>query len=91
MTEPTPEVIVAALERAKELVSSHNFELMAALAEATTTAQCHNVEGFKVFRDIRSAVTDTLPAGVSLPNFSDTASKETVMGKLVEAILVVKS
>lgn len=56
ITEPTPHHIHAALVRAKELVESNNFDLIRALAEATTTAQCQGIEGFKVFRDIRAAV-----------------------------------
>ena len=56
MTEPTQEHIVAALERAKELVDKNNFDLIRAPAEATTTAQCQGIEGFKVFRDTRKAV-----------------------------------
>lgn len=56
MTDPTPEQIKAALVRAKELVDNHGWDLIRALAEATTTAQCQGIEGFKVFRDVRAAI-----------------------------------
>jgi hypothetical protein len=56
MTDPTPQNIVDALVRAKELVERHDFDLIRALAEATTTAQCQGIHGFKVFRDTRAAV-----------------------------------
>lgn len=55
-TDPTPEHIKAALTRAKDLVETRNFDLLRALAEATTTAQCEGVQGFKVFRDVRNAI-----------------------------------
>lgn len=56
MTEPTQQHIIDALVRAKELVEHHDFDLIRALAEATTTAQCRGIQGFKVFRETRAAV-----------------------------------
>ena len=70
MTEPTREHIVTALQRARDLVQRTDFDVMRALAEATTTAQCEGLQGFKVFRDVRAAVngdyTLTGKAGVQL-------------------------
>ena len=54
--EPTPQHIFDALARAKDLVETQDFDLIKALAEATTTAQCQGVHGFRVFRDVRNAV-----------------------------------
>lgn len=56
MSDPTPAHIQAALARAKDLVQGEGFDLMRALAEATTTAQCEGVQGFKVFAGVRDAI-----------------------------------
>lgn len=56
MSDPTPEDIRDALVRAKELMHNNGFDLLRALAEATTTAQCRGIQGFKVFRDVRAAI-----------------------------------
>jgi hypothetical protein len=56
MTEPTRQHIIDALVRAKEMVEQHDVDLIRALAEATTTAQCQGIQGFKVFRETRAAV-----------------------------------
>jgi len=60
MSEPTKAHVVAALARAKELVEANHFDLVQALAEATTTGQCQGVAGYKVFRDARAAVQSQL-------------------------------
>ena len=60
MTEPTKAHVVAALARAKELIEVNHFDLLQALAEATTTGQCQGVAGYKVFRDARAAVQSQL-------------------------------
>lgn len=91
MNEPTAAHIEAGLDRAKHLVKDKQFTLIQALAEATTTAQCQNIQGFKVFRELRSAVTVVLPAGSSLAGFSDTATPEQTLKVLDNAILVVAS
>jgi len=56
MSEPTRDHITAALARAKHLIDTNHFDLVQALAEATTTEQCQGVPGYKVFRDSRAAV-----------------------------------
>lgn len=88
--EPTPEVIAAALVRAKELVTAGKT-LETALAEATTHAQCQGYMGFAVFRDARAAVDVVLPDKVSRANFSDTATPDKVLDALHQAWLVVTS
>ena len=86
-TEPTPEIIAAALTNAKRLFSiNEHFTLLRALAEATTTEQCRGVEGFKVFRDVRDAVTKVLPPTTTLPAFNDTAPPRRVVEVLDKAI-----
>lgn len=56
MAEPTRDVVLAALARAKELMKrNRDWDLMRALAEATTSATCGK-ESFKVFRDVRICV-----------------------------------
>ena len=88
--EPTPEVIAAALVRARELVTAGK-SLETALAEATTTAQCQGFMGFKVYAGARSAVDVVLPQKVSRANFSDTATPDKVTDVLHQAWLVVTS
>ena len=88
--EPTPEVIAAALVRAKELVSE-GASLETALSNATTHAQCQGFMGFKVFAAARSAVDVVLPEGVSRANFSKTATPDKVTDILHQAWLVVTS
>ena len=89
--EPTTDNIADALARAKELVKRNHANLIQALAEGTTTAQCQGVQGFKVFRDVRAAVEAVLEKNVSLTTFSDTASEADVITALEQAYLVVKS
>jgi hypothetical protein len=88
--EPTPEIIAGALTNAKTLVTNQHFGLLQALAEATTTEQCRGVEGFKVFRDTRAAVTKVLPPSTTLPAFNDTAATKQVVAVLNKAIKAVK-
>jgi len=73
VTEPTKAHVVAALARAKELVDLNHFDLIQALAEATTTEQCQGVAGYKVFRDARAAVQSQLI--VPLPDFQGDPSE----------------
>ena len=89
-TDPTPQVIGAALARAKELVTQ-GATLETALAQATTHAQCQGFQGFKVYSAARSAVDVVLPTNVSRVNFSDTASRDKVVDMLHQAWLVVTS
>lgn len=83
-TEPTREHIDAALARAKELVERRGLDLIAALAEATTTAQCQGIQGFKVFRDSRAAVEKA--AGIPLAVFTPTADRKTSVAVLSKAL-----
>jgi len=89
-TEPTPAIIVGALTNAKRLMSiNEHFTMLRALAEATTTEQCSGVEGFKVFRDVRIAVTKVLPPTTTLSAFNDTASPGRVAEVLDKAMKAV--
>lgn len=90
MSDPTPEIIKDALGLALKLFRANpDWDLLRALAEATTTAQCQGVEGFKVFRDVRKAVEDVAPA--PLPQFASTASRQKVQDVIEQARLVVGS
>lgn len=87
--EPTNEVIVAALSRAKFLMGRNNgFDLIQALAQATTTTQCAGVAGYKVFRDVRAAVAPMLPQ--PLPDYSRMANRAAAMTLLEKTIQTVK-
>lgn len=84
--EPTPDIVADALKRAYDLMGEYDaFDLMRALAEATTTAQCRGVQGFKVFAAVRTAVADCLPAGVCLAKFAAEAPRDLVMKTLLGA------
>lgn len=76
--EPTTQHIVDALKRARGLVDGNNFDLIRALAEATTTAQCQGIHGFKVFRDVRKAVGNLSAANKS----SALAALDAAIGRL---------
>jgi len=90
--EPTPDIIAGALTNAKRLfVINEGFTLLRALAEATTTEQSQGVEGFKVYRDVRIAVTNALPPSTTLPAFNDTASSDRVLEVLNKAITAVNA
>ena len=90
--EPTPDIIAGALTNAKQLVTiNEHFTLLRALAEATTTEQSRGVEGFKVFRDARAAVTKVLPPTTTLPAFNDTAQRNHVVDVLDKAIKAVSA
>lgn len=92
MTEPTPEIIGAALTAAiTHIKSNPDCDLLTALANATTTQQCRGVEGFKVFRDVRKACTDVLQDGETLSNFNYTASRSRVLTLLEQARMVATS
>ena len=82
--DPTPEIVGAALARAKELVTS-GASLETALAQATTHAQCQGFMGFKVYAAARTAVNAVLPKNVSRVNFSDTATPDKVLNVLEQA------
>ena len=85
MSEPTKEIIVAALARAKFLMGRNNgWDLIRALAEATTTPQCSGVAGYKVFRDVRAAVTPLLP--VPLPDYSRMSNRAKAIAVLDKTI-----
>jgi hypothetical protein len=88
--EPTAEVIADALKRAKELIERDgNIDLIRALAEATTTAQSQGVQGFKVFRDTRAAITKCIPPSSNLVSFNDTATTAQAVKVLNKAIKAV--
>lgn len=88
-TEPTTEVLVAALSRAKFLMTRNNgFDLIQALAHATTTTQCGGVAGYKVFRDIRAAVTPLAPE--PLPDYSRIANRAAAIALLDKTIETMK-
>jgi hypothetical protein len=56
VTETPIDTLLPALVRAKELFKrNHEWDLLRALAEATTTAAC-GMPGYKVFRDARAQV-----------------------------------
>lgn len=75
-----PDTILAALARAKDLLKrNRDWDLLRALAEATTTVQCGQ-PSYKVFRDVRAEVSQRI--SVPLPDFSDTADRS----KAIEAL-----
>lgn len=90
--EPTPEIVADALKQAQELMREYDaFDLIRALAEATTTQQCRGVQGFKVFAAVREAVSQVLPKGETLPRFSETAKRDRQIDALKSAQLLVMS
>lgn len=90
--EPTPEIVAEALKRAYDLMGEYEtFDLMRALAEATTTAQCKGIQGFKVFAAVREAVSACLPSGVCLAKFAAESPREAVRNALHSAFLVESS
>jgi hypothetical protein len=57
MSELSRETIVGALTCAQFLLRKHqDWTLERAIAEATTTAQCQGVQGFRVFAGVRAAI-----------------------------------
>jgi hypothetical protein len=87
--EPTPEIVVSALSRAKFLMGRNNgWDLLKALAEATTSTQCGGVAGYKVFRDVRAAVTRLAPQ--PLPDYSRMANRAAAIALLEKTIQIVK-
>jgi hypothetical protein len=91
MSEPTPDIIVVALGLARDLLKrNRDWDLLRALAEATTSAQSSGIEGFKVFRDTRLAVAAVLPAGgdryAQVAAFSSSADHKSAVAVLDKAI-----
>ena len=91
MSDPTPDIIVAALGLARDLLKrNRDWDLLRALAEATTSAQSSGIEGFKVFRDTRLAVAAVLPKGgdryVRVAEFAATADHKSAVALLDKAI-----
>lgn len=85
--EPTPEIIAQTLNRAENLMREHeSFDLMRALAEATTSAQCAGIQGFKVFAALRTTIGEALPGKdhpyVKVANFSSAAQRAEVLDVL---------
>lgn len=73
MSETPVDTLLGALARAKDLLKrNRDWDLLRALAEATTTTQCA-MPGYKVFRDIRNTVAEQIP--VALPDFNDTSTR----------------
>jgi hypothetical protein len=70
---------------------NEHWDVLRALAEATTTAQCAGVEGFKVFRDVREAVAGVLPKTTTLNKFAETADRTEQLNAIEQAALVVGS
>ena len=84
MAEPSTDTILAALARAKELLKrNRDWDLIRALAEATTTVQC-GMPSYKVFRDARIAVNRNL--STPLPDFSATATRPVAIDALDRTI-----
>jgi hypothetical protein len=92
MPEPTPTIIATALRNAHGLMKANDdWDIFRALAQATTTAQCQGVEGFKVFRDTRQALAQVLPKTMTLLKFSETAPRREQLTVLERAAQVVGS
>lgn len=73
MAETPDDTLLGALARAKDLIKrNRDWDLLRALAEATTTTQCA-MPGYKVFRDVRAAIGDHIP--IPLHDFSDTSTR----------------
>lgn len=72
-TEPSKDTVLAALARAKDLLKrNREWDVLRALAEATTTTQC-GMPSYLVFRDVRVALGRNISA--PLPDFSETATR----------------
>ncbi len=73
MAEPSVDTILAALARAKELLKrNRDWDLLKAVAEATTTVQC-GMPSYKVFRDVRIEISRNISE--SLPDFSNSSTR----------------
>lgn len=73
MAEPSKDTILAALARAKDLLKrNRNWDVLHALAEATTTIQC-GMPGYLVFRDVRTQLGRNITQ--PLPDFAQTATR----------------
>lgn len=84
MDNVTPQVLAAAFDNAAKFFEENPaLDLIAALAHATTTAQCNGIPGFQVFRDTRAAVSAEVHP-LSLTDFNDTASRNKVLAVLAE-------
>ena len=63
----TPEILAEALNTAFTLLRRHDdWDLLRALAEATTTAQCKGIQGFTVYAALRTVIGEVLP-GTACP------------------------
>ena len=75
MAETPTDTLLAALAHAKTLLKrNHDWDLLRALAEATTTTAC-KMPGYKVFRDVRAEVQ--LRLRQPLPQFSTSTTRST--------------
>lgn len=73
MAEPSTDTILAALARAKDLLKrNREWDLLRALAEATTTVQC-GCPSYRVFRDARIEISRNISQ--PLPDFSQTSTR----------------
>lgn len=88
MAEPSKTDIAAALKRAQVMFRHHpEWDLLRALAEATTSEQC-GVLAHKVFRDARDYLADVSGVAVTDLNGHD---RDQVLGVLESAFLVAAS
>ena len=84
MPEPSVDTILAALARSKELLKrNRDWDLLKALAEATTTIQCGE-PSYKVFRDVRIEINRNI--SVPLPNFSDSVTRPVAIAAIDRTI-----
>ena len=84
MPEPSVDTILAALARSKELLKrNRDWDLLKALAEATTTIQCGE-PSYKVFRDVRIEINRNISE--PLPNFSDSVTRPVAIAAIDRTI-----
>lgn len=78
------DTVLAALARAKDLLKrNHDWDVIHALAEATTSSAC-GVPSYLVFRDVRIAVSNNIAE--PLPDFCETATRATQIAALDRTI-----
>lgn len=84
MAEPTVDTILAALARSKELLKrNRDWDLIKAVAEATTSIQC-GMPSYKVFRDVRIEISRNISE--SLPDFSESVTRPVAIAAIDRTI-----
>ena len=88
MAEPSIDTILGALARSKDLLKRNkDWDLLKALAEATTTIQC-GVPSYAVFRDVRIQISRNISE--PLPNFSDSVTRPVAIAAIDRTIYALR-